>query len=44
MAMPETADAIWARVSRGTWRSDAERERFKQEIDQAKAVYLKLSA
>jgi len=42
--LADVVDAIWARVSRGTWRSDAERDRFKQEIDQAKAVYLKLSA
>ena len=35
-------DAIWARVSNSSWRSDAEREKFKQEIDQARAVYTKL--
>jgi hypothetical protein len=33
-------DAIWARVSTSNWRSDAEREKFKKEIDQARAVYV----
>ncbi|HYN07964.1 MAG TPA: CehA/McbA family metallohydrolase [Vicinamibacterales bacterium] len=36
-------DAIWARVGSSNWRSDAERERFKKEIDQARAVYAKLA-
>jgi len=31
-------------ASRGAWRSDAERDKFKREIDQARAVYMKLSA
>jgi TolB protein len=37
-------DAIWARASRGAWRSDAERDAFKQEIDAAKDFYVKLSS
>ncbi|HET9372013.1 MAG TPA: CehA/McbA family metallohydrolase [Vicinamibacterales bacterium] len=36
-------DAIWARASRSQWRSDADREAFKAEIDRAKAVYLKIA-
>ena len=36
-------DAIWARASRSSWRSDAERAAFKAEIDRAKAVYLRLA-
>jgi TolB protein len=42
--LADVVDAIWARASRGPWRSDAAREKFKHEIDQAKAVYLKLSS
>ena len=41
--LTEVVDAIWARASRGPWRSDAEREAFKREIDQARAAYVKLS-
>lgn len=37
--LAEVVDAIWARASRSRWRSDAERDAFKREIDQAKAVY-----
>jgi hypothetical protein len=36
-------DAIWARAMRSPWRSDAEREAFKAEIDRAKAVYLRIA-
>jgi Tol biopolymer transport system component len=36
-------DAIWARVSNSNWRSNAEREQFKAEIDQARAMYAKLA-
>ncbi|HKW01720.1 MAG TPA: CehA/McbA family metallohydrolase [Vicinamibacterales bacterium] len=36
-------DAIWARTMRSPWRSDAERAAFKAQIDQAKAVYVKLA-
>jgi hypothetical protein len=37
--LAEVVDAIWARASRSPWRSDAERDRFKDEIDRARAVY-----
>ena len=36
-------DAIWARASRSPWRSDAERDAFKREIDQARTTYLRLA-
>jgi hypothetical protein len=35
-------DGIWERSGRGRWRSEAERAAFKREIDQARAVYVKL--
>jgi hypothetical protein len=35
----DTCDAIWARVERGRWRSDAERTAFKAAIDRAKGYY-----
>ncbi len=38
--LAEVVDAIWTRASRGPWRSETDRERFKQEIDRARAVYL----
>jgi TolB protein len=38
-----TVDAIWARVERGRWRSDAERERFKTAVDSARSVYTRLA-
>jgi hypothetical protein len=41
--LADVVDAIWARASRSSWRSDAERDRFKAEIDRAKEVYLKLA-
>ena len=34
-----TVDAIWARVERTRWRSDAERDSFRAAIDKAKAFY-----
>jgi TolB protein len=40
--LAETVDAIWARVERGRWRSDAERGRFKAAIDTARARYIEL--
>ena len=40
----ETIDAIWARVERSPWRSDAERDAFHAAVDQARAVYAKLEA
>ena len=41
--LAETVDAIWTRVERGRWRTDAERERFKAAVDSAKAVYTGLA-
>ena len=40
--LSQTIDAIWARVERSRWRSDATRDRFRAAIDSAKAVYAKL--
>jgi hypothetical protein len=42
--LADVVDAIWARADRAPWRSPAERERFKDEIERAKAVYLRLAA
>ena len=39
----DVVDAIWARAGRSSWRSDGERDAFKKEIDQARAVYAKLA-
>jgi hypothetical protein len=39
----DVVDAIWARAGRSSWRSDRERDAFKKEIDQARAVYAKLA-
>jgi TolB protein len=39
-----TVDAIWTRVSRGRWRSDAERDRFRGAVDSARGVYSRLAA
>ena len=36
-------DAIWARASKASWRSAAERDAFKEEIDAAKAKYAALA-
>jgi len=41
--LAQTVDAIWARVERSRWRSDAERERFKVAVDSARAVYARLA-
>ena len=38
----ETVDAIWARVERSRWRSDAARDRFRAAVDSARAVYARL--
>jgi hypothetical protein len=38
--LADVVDAIWARVERGAWRTEAERAAFKAEIDQARAEYL----
>jgi len=40
--LADTMDAIWTRVERSRWRSDAERNAFKAAVDKAKAYYLKL--
>jgi TolB protein len=42
--LADTMDAIWARVERSRWRSDAERDAFHAAIDKARAVYQKLLA
>jgi hypothetical protein len=41
--LAQTMDAIWARVERSRWRSDAERDRFKAAVDSARAVYTRLA-
>jgi TolB protein len=41
--LADTCDAIWARVERGRWRSDAERAAFKAAVDKAKAYYQNLT-
>ena len=42
--LSETCDAIWARVEKARWRSDAERAAFRAAIDKAKAYYQKLAS
>jgi hypothetical protein len=39
----EVVNSLWERTGRGPWRSPAERDAFKREIDQARAVFAKLS-
>jgi hypothetical protein len=41
--LAQTVDAIWARVEKARWRSDAERDRFRAAIDSARAVYTRLA-
>jgi TolB protein len=41
--LAETVDAIWTRVERGRWRSDAERDRFRAAVDSARGVYGRLA-
>jgi hypothetical protein len=41
--LADVVAAIRARVERGPWRSDADRDAMLAEIDQARAVYLKLA-
>lgn len=41
--LAQTVDAIWARVARSRWRSDAERDRFRAAVDSARAVYTRLA-
>jgi WD40-like Beta Propeller Repeat len=38
----DTMDAIWTRVERSRWRSDAERDAFRAALDKAKSYYDKL--
>jgi len=40
--LAQTVDAIWTRVERSRWRSDATRDRFHAAIDSARAVYARL--
>jgi hypothetical protein len=40
----DAVQAIWARVEKSRWRSDAERDAFKAAVDRAAAVYEKLAA
>ncbi len=40
----ETMDAILARVERGPWRTPAEHEKFKAEVQKARAVYAEIAA
>jgi Tol biopolymer transport system component len=42
--LEQTVDAIWARVERSRWRSDAARDRFRAAVDSARAVYARLGA
>jgi TolB protein len=37
--LSQTVDAIWARVERSRWNSDADRDHFKAMVDSAKRVY-----
>jgi len=40
--LADTMDAIWTRVERSRWRSDAERDAFKAAVDKSKSYYLGL--
>jgi hypothetical protein len=37
--LSQTVDAIWSRVDRGRWRSQAERDQFRATVDSARSVY-----
>jgi hypothetical protein len=41
--LADTIDAIWTRVERSRWRSDAERAAFRAAIEKAKAYYAGLN-
>jgi TolB protein len=41
--LSETVDAIWTRVVRSRWRSNADRDAFRAAVDRAKAFYQKLT-
>jgi TolB protein len=40
--LEQTVDAIWTRVERSRWRSDAARDRFHAAVDSARAAYVRL--
>jgi hypothetical protein len=40
----QTMDAILARVERGPWRTPAERDAFRAEVEKARAVYSEIAA
>ena len=40
--LSDTIDAIWTRVERSRWRSEAERTAFRAAVDKAKAFYAEL--
>ena len=40
--LADTVDAIWTRVERARWRSDAERDAFRAAVDRARAFYQSL--
>jgi TolB protein len=42
--LSQTVDAIWSRVERSRWRSNAERDQFRAAVDSAKAVYARIVA
>jgi len=42
--LADTVDAIWTRVERARWRSDAERDAFRAAVDRARAHYISLLA
>jgi hypothetical protein len=39
----QVVDAIRARASKSSWRSDADRDGFLREIDEARGIYAKLA-
>jgi len=41
--LSQTIDAIWTRVERARWRSDAERDAFRADVDSARAVYARIA-
>ena len=42
--LSQTVDAIWSRVDRGRWRSQAEWDQFRATVDSARSVYSRLAA
>ena len=42
--LADTVTAIWTRVEKSAWRSDAERDTFRAAVDRARSVYQKLIA